>query len=233
MSTLRVIPYTTETDWKERRLTGIGSSECAAMLGKSPWMSREELFLAKIGRHTPKFDSKTLARFAAGNDLEGAVAVRACRDYPHIATGKILHDPQRAIQARQFGDRDAFWLTCTVDRLLVPELHGLFDPHLVPSAYPSYHLVEVKSSSRGSEEIPEQYLYQVQHQLLVTGSSKAHLVSMAIEGTAKWDKLSKAQVLEYFAGASIKHWEILHDRSMQEEILQGAERLCREIKSHQ
>ncbi len=236
MNNLLILPYVDSESWRIARLQGIGSSECATMLGKSPWATRDELYTLKTLGHNKEFDSKTLARFQAGHDLEPAIAVKAYRELNHLFTGRALYDPQSAIVARQFDDNEGgepFWLTATVDRLLVPELHGLFNPHLVPAAYPTFHIMECKSgSSVKDEEISEQYLYQVQHQLLVTGCPRAYLVHLALAGTSRWDKLSRSQMLCSFAEATLRHWVVEPDESIHQEILREAARLCREVNSY-
>lgn len=179
----------------------------------------------------------------AGHDLEPAIAVRASLELTEkgiISNKLLLHDPCQAIQARQFGASanmagldEGFWLTCTVDRLLVPELHGLFEPHLQPSAYASFQVMECKASSGSmGDTLPEQYLYQVQHQLLVTGCEKAFLVSLAIDGLSRWDKLSRSQSITRFAQGKLRHWVIEPDPAIQDQILTEAQRLCMEVNSY-
>ena len=42
----------TEAEWLQVRMNGIGGSEAAAIIGKSPWCSNVELWRRKTGRAT-------------------------------------------------------------------------------------------------------------------------------------------------------------------------------------
>lgn len=232
---LKIIKYENEDDWKRHRLQGVSSSEAAALLGESPWMSREELRMLKLGRHRQDFDRKTRARFQAGHALEPAIAARAYREHPELFAGRVLIDPEQAIQARQIGANDTSegaWLQCTVDRLLAPELHGYFAPHLAPEAYPSFHILEAKSSSALPVAIPYHYRIQVQHQMLVTQCPKAYVALVAIRDTHRWDKLSTKEALLRFAEAPMVIWEETPDEEIQARLQEEALKLWDEIRSY-
>ena len=63
------IIITNEAEWLKARLKGIGGSEAAAIIGKSPWCSNVELWRRKTGRASaPDISDNDAVKF--GHDAE-------------------------------------------------------------------------------------------------------------------------------------------------------------------
>ena len=179
-------------EWLRERRTAIGSSDAAAVCGRSPWKTAYEVWLDKLGL-VPDLPPSEPMRW--GLKLESVIA-EAYEEH----TGTTLTAPG---MVRSDNHR---WMAATIDRVR-----------------DDGRIVELKSASAydakawgpaGSDDIPEHYLIQVQHQLAVTGADiadvaaliggndfrvytvprNAHLIDtlVAIEG-GFWDKVETKQ----------------------------------------
>jgi putative phage-type endonuclease len=138
------------TEWLAYRLTRRNASESAAVLGISPWTTPYQLWLHKTGRAEPKV-TQAMQR---GTDLEPA-ARAAYEDQ----TGLIMQP-------------------------LVLE-SGTYSASLDGMTLEGDLVLEIKCPLRGTRSelwqdvldgsIPEHYAVQVQHQLMVSGATTAHL----------------------------------------------------------
>ena len=72
MSTVTIIPYTTEAAWLEARKQDITSTESAALFGMSPYATGFEIWHAKRNDFSREFKSNDRMRW--GNQLEAAIA---------------------------------------------------------------------------------------------------------------------------------------------------------------
>jgi predicted phage-related endonuclease len=235
VSRLQLFTYTDEDSWKIARLQGIGSSEIASILGKSPWSSRDELFKMKIGMKTKEFDSKARARLQCGRDMEAGIAERIKLELQDRVIGRLWDPGSYTIQARQeshFGV--PFWLTCTIDRLVFPPSKTYLSPEGDASVYQSAEIVEIKTSGRHWDSLPENYAIQVQHQLCVTGCPRAHVVSMTLPQREKdkWPDLCTADKLALFAQGRLFHYVVERDEELHQTILDEGGRFCREVQEH-
>lgn len=140
--------------WLAERRTGIGATDSAAILGLSPWRTALEVYLDKTGQLPDRLPTPAMRW---GLLLEDAIAQAYTED-----TGRRLDKPDVPIWRHP--DHD--WMICTVDR------------HTLDSG----RLVELKTASSyaasewgepGSDELPEVYLIQVQHQMAVAGAMEA------------------------------------------------------------
>lgn len=141
--------------WLERRRSGIGGSDAAAILGLSRWKSRLELFCEKIGLDEPEYDIPEWITW--GNLLEPVIAGR----YAEV-TGFALEDPGRYTIQRH---GTHYYLICTVDRFI-----------LQPTDMPTRGVLEIKNvagfkGDEWAEEPPTEYQIQAQHQMIVTGTT--------------------------------------------------------------
>lgn len=147
MATTAAAP--SRTDWLAWRKTGIGGSDAPVVAGRSPYKSRTELWLEKVGK-APHQDFMS-APMKWGLRLEDAIATAL----------------QERIGCNYVGDQVCMasderpWQLATLDRLT--------DDHRV---------VELKSVNPGvartlgedgdNESLPESWVLQAQHQLAVT-----------------------------------------------------------------
>lgn len=138
--------------WHRQRGVGIGSSDASAVCGVNPYKTALEVYLHKIAGApaTGRMPADPAIRF--GLILEPAVA----RAY-ELEYGIGLVEPEPAIHP------DFPWMGATADRIAL-------DNEGKPC-----RIVELKTSSSfargwgepGTDEIPEMYMIQVQHQLAV------------------------------------------------------------------
>jgi len=146
-------------EWLEVRKNGIGSSDAAASVGLSPYMSQLELWLIKTGRDSglPKADpNDQTSPMYWGTLLEPIVAA---------AYTKTTGNRVRKINAvLQHPDSSCHWMLANIDR----EVVGVSD----------VQILECKTAGEfGSklwrDGVPEYVQLQVQHQLAVTGKAAA------------------------------------------------------------
>lgn len=152
-------PELTRESWLAERMTGLGASDAAAVLGQSPWKSPFQLWAEKTGNVEPDDLSKNEA-VEFGIRLEPTIAKafadrtgRAVEMWPQF---QIVRDPERR------------WMTCTPDAWQVDMSRG-------------EGLVQIKTTSAFNagdwvDEPPLHYLIQCQHELAVTGHEWGTLV---------------------------------------------------------
>lgn len=139
------------------RLGGIGASDCATVLGLNPYMSPYELWLEKTEREKPRDLSDNELVFI-GQLLEPFVGqIYEKRTEKLLVTGldPIIHPKYEHI-------------FCTLDAKIFGQEKG----------------VEIKTSNpfsndwgpAGTDEIPRNYMCQVQHQLACTGWEEMDLI---------------------------------------------------------
>jgi putative phage-type endonuclease len=153
---------TNEADWHKRRLKGIGGSEAAAVIGRSPWCSNVELWRRKTGR-------------AKAPDISNNEAVQ----YGHDAEPLI-----RDLFALDYADKYEVSYLGAFDLVTNPEHPFIFatlDGRLVEKATGRKGILEIKTTNivqsmqkekwwrDGKPCIPDQYYAQCVHQLLSTG----------------------------------------------------------------
>lgn len=141
----------TREGWLLRRRSGIGSSDAAAIVGKSPWRTPLHVYLDKLGQ----LDDSDSEPKKWGRRLEEVVAQAYAEE-----TGAMVAMPR--------------------DDLIVddtnPELFASLDRMALRSGDPVERILECKTSEsddgwgqEGTDDIPSHYLIQVQHQMMVTG----------------------------------------------------------------
>lgn len=166
--------YTVESfeghdEWLRGRGKSIGASEAAAVLGKSPWMDERDLWMRKA--HPEKCKAE-----GGGNDdaRRGSLSEAHVRALYEIETGSAVFDGTNVI-LRSVAHP---WMTASLDGIIIYRGDGEN-----PIASPVVPVVmEIKSVRRGggewtNETIPEHYLLQILHQLVVTGWEEARLVA--------------------------------------------------------
>ncbi len=156
---MAIITVRDEAHWHELRAKNIGGSDVAALFGLSPFTTRWQLWMEKVGKIAPEDLSGNKA-VQAGTFLESGIANWAAHRWSMDVT-KVI---------------DYF----TVDDC--PGMGASFD-YITADGAP----VEIKWSARGHGwhysgdeilEAPENYILQVQHQLACTSSDHAWLVAL-------------------------------------------------------
>lgn len=153
----------TRQEFLARRKSGIGGSDVAAVLGVSPWKTPYQLYCDKV---SDEIDSTTSARMEAGTRLE-----------PVIAQWYADRHPELTIQRRNvlYRHREHPELIANLDRYIVGG--GILEC----KTYTGFDAA--RFGEPGSDNIPDEYLLQVQHYMHVTGYHAA-VVAVLIHG---WD----------------------------------------------
>ena len=137
-------------EWHAYRNTMRNASESAAVLGVSPWVTRYQLWLLKTGRSA----SQTNAAMARGTHLEPAARAAYEQETGAVMQPLVMQD-------------------------------GLYSASLDGITLEGGLIVEIKCPFKGrdselwrsveSGSVPGHYGAQVQHQLMVSGATTAHL----------------------------------------------------------
>lgn len=159
---LELPKITTEAEWHEARKNGIGGSEAAAIIGKSPWCSNVELWKRKTGR-------------SVAPDISNNEAVK----YGHDAEPLI-----RGLFALDYADTYEVSYGGAFDMVRHPEHPFIFatlDGRLIEKATGRRGVLEVKTTSivrsmqkeswwrDGAPCVPDQYYCQLLWQLIASG----------------------------------------------------------------
>lgn len=157
MVALAVSPAIDREAWLKERQQGIGSSEAAAAIGLSSYESRLGLYLKKTGALEP-FEGNEATEW--GLRLEPLVAEAYSE-----RTGYSL--PQEQIFVR---NTVLPWQLATIDRIRS-------DGRIVELKTVGMRMAG-KWGEPGSDEIPQEYLVQVLHQLAVTDTDVADVAAL-------------------------------------------------------
>jgi putative phage-type endonuclease len=139
-----------KTWWLIARRSGIGGSDVAAILGVSKWQTNIDIYNEKISTETPV--DKSSGAMHWGNVLEDPVA----REYA-LQTGLKIAKDNRLLRCKEHP-----FMQANIDRRILGHKKGL----------------EVKTANQfaagdwgeqGTDQIPEYYIPQVMHYMIVTG----------------------------------------------------------------
>lgn len=135
-------------EWHAERRLGIGGSDAAAALGVSKWKTPHQLWLEKIGEAAPEDETWEMMR---GKALEPAL-----RQHYANTTQRVVELPYKAMVHPKYA----------------------FMRYNPDGLSQDGRLVEFKTAGYGkewgeeqSDQIPHDYLIQVQHGMIVTGRS--------------------------------------------------------------
>ena len=135
--------------WKEFRIQGIGASECAAVMGLSPYMTRHDVWMEKTGRRQGFEGNSATER---GQALEAkARSLYELENLETMTPAIAVHPAWPFLRASLDGVSE--------DKSTVLEIK-------IPGKE------TVAMAKRG--EVPEHYQLQCQMQLLVTGAEQVH-----------------------------------------------------------
>jgi putative phage-type endonuclease len=147
--------------WLAERRHGVGGSDAAAALGLSPYKSTFELWLEKTGEVEPD-DIDHVERVHFGRIMEDIIA----REYARRMGVKvrrrneILRHPKYP------------WMLANVDRIIDGQKRGLECKNVDAMAFRMGEWGEP-----GSDEVPEDYLLQCQHYMVVLDYPEWHLAA--------------------------------------------------------
>lgn len=150
---MKIKSHRNREEWLEARLKGIGGSEAAAVLGISPWVSPLTLYLRKLKMMPEQEGSQ---RMQWGLDLEDAIA-----NYYERETGRPTKKPP---SFTIYQNTKHPYMMATIDRMIEP----------IDKRGPG--VLQIKTGGPGAikdwqEEIPLYYQVQIQHEMVVTGTT--------------------------------------------------------------
>lgn len=169
-------------DWHCRRMSGIGGSEIAAVMGKNEYKTAHELWLEKTLK-TPQFRGN--AATLKGQILEDAVA-----KYYEEATGNAVEKDDT-----HYRSEDAPWLVGNIDRRIVNG--GILECKTSKRNTPDDETEdgfkwgvgseydESKQLVKVDEQVPLNYYLQCQHYLCITGATFCDLAVLFLASDFK------------------------------------------------
>lgn len=167
-------------EWIEARRTGVGSTDSAAIMGLSKWKTPIEVWKEKLGLSEPVIVNWHMKRGHALEPLIRAHYAQTTGRDVYNMKGSVMH-PER------------LWMFASLD--------GYTTDH---------RLCEFKAPTTkrgwgdaGTDEVPAEYLVQVQHALYVTG-------------------MEVADIGASFGGAEPVYYEVPADKEIQQAIVDAA-----------
>lgn len=178
----------THKDWLKQRRLGIGGSDVATILGLNKYSSPYQLWLDKTGQiEIDESEVSDAAHF--GNVLEEVVA----KEFTE-RTGKKVRRANRMFQHDQYP-----FLLANIDRDIVGE----------------NAILECKTASMyladrwEGEDIPEQYICQVQHYMNVLNREYAYMAVLIGGQKFVWKKIERDQeLIDIIQDKLIEFWEV-------------------------
>jgi len=141
-------------NWLERRRQGIGGSDAAAAIGLSPYRTPYDVYLEKRGEIEPEDLSDNLA-VQCGIELEDFVA----RKYMKETGNEIEHVPEMLVHPEHT------FMLANLDRRVVGKPRGVE----CKTASPLQAKNDDLWGKPGSDQIPQQYIFQCMHYMAITG----------------------------------------------------------------
>lgn len=160
-----------KADLNDRR-TFLGGSDAPVVLGVSPWKTAYQLWLEKTGQaEAPDISEVERVRF--GILLEDIVA----REFMARTGMRVRRVNQRQV-SKEFP-----WLVAQIDRRIVGG--GILE----------CKTADASRKEDWEEEIPDHYMTQVQHQLLVTGERFAYIAVLFGGNTFQYFRIDRNEEL--------------------------------------
>ena len=181
--------------WLRIREGGIGASEAAAMMGEGRWLSAAQLWARKVR------GEESTAGEAAEWGLRLEDAIRDAYSSDRYA-GRASEADQRLVRSAAHP-----WAICTLDAWTEHPEHGR-----IP--------LELKTTNEyladdWQDGPPPYYLWQVQHQMLVTGAPVASVACLIGGQQLVWDDVERdEEMIARLARVGSRFWEsIRHARA--------------------
>ncbi|MCG1009253.1 YqaJ viral recombinase family protein [Salinicoccus sp. ID82-1] len=180
------IKQLTRQEWLKERQKGLGGSDAGTILGVNKWKSKTQLFFEKVDPEMiQEIDNEYIYW---GNTLENIVAEEFAR-----RTGKRVRRDNRMLRHPEHD-----FMLANLDRVVVGEKA----------------LLECKTTSQFNkdqwegDEIPAQYLCQVQHYMAVTGYEKAYIAVLLGGNTFIWKEIKRdEELIDIIIQAEKDFWE--------------------------
>lgn len=159
---------------KERK-TGIGGSDCAAVLGLSKWSTPLDIYLSKIDPDSQPIEQNGAMKW--GHILEPVIV----KEYENVTNQKV-EQPDKIFRNEKYN-----WLLANVDGIVSDKL-----------------LLEVKTTKffnenwgeEGTDEIPQEYLIQVAHYCAVLDRQSVDIAALGSGSDFRIYHYERNKVLE-------------------------------------
>lgn len=147
--------FQNEEYWLQGRMDGIGGSDAACIVGKSPYKSNIQLWEEKTGRRSPE-DISDKPCVVFGKCAEDPIREIFKYDFPEY---KVSHHDFRILQSKEYP-----FMQASLDGELVDQQgrRGILE-------IKTTNIMSSAQFSNWDEQIPENYYCQVLHYLIVTG----------------------------------------------------------------
>jgi putative phage-type endonuclease len=177
---------TNESHWHELRAKHIGGSEVAALFGRSPYSTPWQMWMQKAGKLERPFD-ETYTR--AGKFFEAGIAAWAAEKW-----GMNIHKVEE-----YYTDDDCPGLGATLD-------YATDDGIPVEIKFNHWKSADWKYDGETLTEVPESYIWQVQHQLACYGGDYGWLVAF-IDGEPRRMKVRRSdRIIHNIRKAVTEFW---------------------------
>ena len=179
-------------EWKAARRRGIGGSDAAAIAGLNRFKSPLAVYLEKIGELDKDVDSESAYW---GKILEEVVA----REFER-RTGKRVHKVN-AILVHPKCD----FMIANIDRKVVGE-----NAILECKTTSAYNAKEWQS-----DEIPQEYIIQVQHYMAVTGTAYAYVAALIGGNRFVWKKIERDdELIDNLIKIELEFWHFVETKTL-------------------
>jgi putative phage-type endonuclease len=187
----------TEADWQDFRsnMKGIGGSDCAIIMGLSPFKTAFSLWLEKTGQVKAKPIENEYVEW--GNLLEPVI-----RDKFRRATGFEVYENNFVLQHDDFE-----WMLANIDGEVVdPDMKG------------ERGILEIKTTSERNKKDwevgpPDYYMLQIQHYLGVTDYKYAYVAVLIGGHHFKYFKIDRNDyVIDQIISAEKEFWHMVENK---------------------
>lgn len=145
-----------KTEWLEWRRKGITGTDTAAIFGMNEYKSPYQCYQDKLGL-LPEVEDNNRMRF--GRDFEAIVAKWFSED-----TGFKVENRHAIFQSAEFP-----WMLANIDRWIVGQ------KAILECKTAFYMFQKEKWGPDGSDEVPDEYLFQIYHYMIVFGVRVGYL----------------------------------------------------------
>ncbi|AJW76961.1 hypothetical protein X275_01175 [Marinitoga sp. 1197] len=178
-------------EWKKSRMKGIGGSDAAAIVGLNRYKSPLRVYLEKIGEAPEVEDNE---RMYWGRILENLVA----KEFEK-RTGKKVRRVNAILQHPEYD-----FMIANIDRRVVGE----------------NAILECKTTSQWNEkewkddEVPQEYIIQVQHYMAVTGTEKAYIAVLIGGNKFLYKEIERdEELIDLLIEKEKEFWKMVEDRT--------------------
>ena len=172
-----------EINWHKQRAKGIGGSDCAAILGKNPYMTNVELWEIKTGRKKQQdISDKDCVKFGVAAEQHLRELFKL--DYPEF---EVIYEPYNNNANPQYDF-----------------IRGSFDGRLIEKSTNKKGILEIKTTNilqsmqkeKWNDQIPDNYFCQILHYFLVDPTAEFAILKARLR--YQYENEVKATIRHYF-----------------------------------